>query len=119
MLMNKLKRTLAKHYNQFPFDIESHHPDMCLSMYEDSIKYKHDKLSISERMMLYINIVSHLECFTYRAVNHKNGESVYWNPLTQPFASFMNTKTIVYQTDTHYPAPDMITNWCLKKKADI
>lgn len=116
VFVNKIKTSIIKNYVGFPLDAESENPNFQLNQYNKDIqesswfeaqKYSND----------FISTVSNLECFTYRAVNIENGADCYWNPLLESFSSFKNEHTVVYQSDTSYPTPDMIFTWCMRQKS--
>ncbi len=116
--MNKITTVLTKNYNQFPLDLESQQPSICL---EELIDRCNDKTSdphtSQEALHQFINGVTKLDCFTYRAVNKVNGEPVYWNALNQAFDDFKNADTVIYQADAPYPTVDMIIAWCNTQRA--
>ena len=113
VLINNITNSLIENYHQFPLDLESQLPKNSL---EELIARAGDKksewLTFENNLHKFINGVTKLDCFTYRAVNQVDSELVYWNALLQPFDDFKLTGTVIYQTDAPYPTADMIIAWC-------
>ena len=114
--INNITNSIIENYHQFPLDLESQLPKSSL---EELISHAGDEKSewLTFEIILhqFINGVTKLDCFTYRAVNKVNGELVYWNALLQPFDEFKQTGTVIYQTDAPYPTADMIIAWCKRQ----
>lgn len=96
---------LAQHYEGYPLDHQSHDPANAIHVILKDLN-KGD--SAEERFIFRVN---KLDCFSYRAYYSKDNRQVYWNPLLVPFQEFSKEKTIEYQADLEYPAPDIIRNW--------
>lgn len=113
VLINKITNSLINNYQQFPLDFENQIP---LSNLDELVNLAADKESdwntSLETLHEFINGVTKLDCFTYRAVNQVGDELVYWNALLQPFGVFKQDGTVIYQTDAPYPTADMIIAWC-------
>ncbi|MBT3722827.1 MAG: hypothetical protein HOG41_05525 [Gammaproteobacteria bacterium] len=113
VFINNITNSLIQNYDQFPLDLESQLPKSSL---EEMINHAGDKesewLTSENNLHQFINGVTKLDCFTYRAVNQVDGKLVYWNALLQPFDDFKQTGTVIYQTDAPYPTADMIISWC-------
>jgi hypothetical protein len=111
--INNITNSIIENYHQFPLDLESQLPksnlEELISQAEDE---KTEWLTFENIQHQFINGVTKLDCFTYRAVNKVNGELIYWNALLQSFDDFKQTGTVIYQTDTPYPTVDMIIAWC-------
>ena len=82
VLINNITNSLIENYHQLPLDLESQLPKNSL---EELIGRAGDKnsewLTSENNLHQFINGVTKLDCFTYRAVNKLNGELVYWNVL--------------------------------------
>ena len=116
--MNNITTLLSKNYHQFPLDLESQQPENSLKeLATHCLDISSIRDTSQESLHQFINGVTQLDCFTYRAVNQVNGEPVYWNALQQPFDEFKQTDTVIYQADAPYPTTDMITAWCNKQRA--
>ena len=116
--MNNITNVLTENYHQFPLDLESQLPSVSLKELIDRCNDNtSDRDTSLENLHQFINGVTKLDCFTYRAVNQVNGEPVYWNALNQTFDDFKNADTVIYQTDAPYPTTDMIIAWCNKQRA--
>ena len=111
--INNITNSIIENYHQFPLDLESQLPKSSL---EELISHSGDEKSewLTYEIILhkFINGVTKLDCFTYRAVNQVNGELVYWNALQQSFDDFKKNDTVIYQSDAPYPTADMIIAWC-------
>jgi hypothetical protein len=111
--INNITNSIIENYNQFPLDLESQLPKSSL---EELISHAGDEKSewLTYEIILhqFINGVTKLDCFTYRAVNQVGNELIYWNALQQPFDDFKKSDTVIYQTDAPYPTADMIIAWC-------
>ena len=113
ILINNITNLLIQNYHQFPLDLESQSPECSLEKLTCHAGDREPEWLIpQETLQQFINGITKLDCFTYRAVNQVNGERVYWNALQQPFDSFKQTGTVIYQTDAPYPTADMIIAWC-------
>jgi hypothetical protein len=113
VLINKIKNSLINNYEQFPLDFENQIPSSSLDALVNLATNKESEwLTSLGTLHQFINGVTKLDCFTYRAVNQVGDELVYWNALLQSFDDFKQTGTIIYQTDTPYPTADMIIAWC-------
>jgi hypothetical protein len=114
--MNKITRLIIKNYHKFPIDCESQLPVNTLKMLFDECNSNKSKWNDSlEKMNQFIDGITKLDCFTYRAVNQVEDELVYWNSLQQHFDDFKKADTVIYQTDTPYPTADMIIAWCKRQ----
>jgi hypothetical protein len=114
--INNITNSLIKNYQQFPLDLESQLPESGLMELIDFADHKESEWLISkETLHQFINGVTKLDCFTYRAVNQVNDDLVYWNALQQSFDDFKQPDTVIYQTDSPYPTPDMIIAWCNRR----
>ncbi len=118
--MKRIVAALTNNYQGFPLDSESEIPEKALA---DWITNPPDnngqtrERSPESLLHTFIHTVSNLDCFTYRAVNTAdNGEAEYWNALSQSFLEFKEAGTVIYQTDTQFPTPDMIKFWCNKQR---
>ena len=113
VLINKITNSLINNYQQFPLDFENQIPSSSL---DELLNLAADKesewLTSLETLHQFINGVTKLDCFTYRAVNQDGDKLVYWNALLQPFDDFIQDDTVIYQTDAPYPTADMILAWC-------
>ena len=115
--MINIRNVLTENYHQFPLDLESQQPSVSLKELIDRCNDNaSDRDTSLEKLHQFINGVTQLDCFTYRAVNQVNGEPVYWNALQQPFDEFKQTDTVIYQADAPYPTSDMIITWCNKQR---
>jgi len=102
-----------RRFDLFPLDLESQLPESSLEeLVELSADNESEWLTSVDTLYQFINGVTKLDCFTYRAFNKVGGEFVYWNSLLQPFDAFKQTGTVIYQTDAPYPTADMIIAWC-------
>jgi len=111
--MNKITRLIIINYHQFPIDSELQLPENTLKELTDRFNSKQSKWNTTqEKVHKFIEGVTKLDCFTYRAVNQVDNELIYWNALQQPFDDFKQTGTVIYQTDAPYPTADMIIAWC-------
>ena len=117
--INKITNCLARNYNLFPLDMEFQRPKSSLKEVVIRCDNRNTDWNASQENLhqFIVDGVTKLDCFTYRAVNQVNGESVYWNALKQPFDEFKTTDTVIYQTDAPYPTADMITAWCNRQRA--
>ena len=113
VLINKITNSLINNYQHFPVDFENQIPSSSL---DELVNLAADKesewLTSLETLHQFINGVTKLDCFTYRAVNQDGDKLVYWNALLQPFDDFIQDDTVIYQTDAPYPTADMILAWC-------
>ena len=118
--MKKIVAALSNNYRGFPLDSESEVPEMALAAWIAKSPGNNGQTRNKNPQSLlhaFIHTVSNLDCFTYRAVNTAdNGEFEYWNALSQSFLEFKEAGTIIYQTDTQFPTPDMIKSWCNKQR---
>jgi hypothetical protein len=113
VFINIITNSIIKNYHQFPLDLESQLPESNLEELADLAGINESEwLTSQETLHQFINGVTKLDCFTYRAVNQVDGELIYWNALLQPFDDFKQTGTVIYQTDLPYPTADMIIAWC-------
>jgi hypothetical protein len=113
LLIKIITNSLIKNYHQFPLDFESQLPESNLEELADLAGIKESEwLTSKETLHQFINGVTKMDCFTYRAVNQVDKELIYWNALQQPFDDFKQTDTVIYQTDAPYPTADMIFSWC-------
>ncbi len=116
VFIKNIKNSLIHNYHQFPLDLESQSPKCSLEKLTCHAGDKESECLIhQETLNQFINGITKLDCFTYRAVNKLNGELVYWNALQQPFDDFKQTGTEIYQTDAPYPTADMIIAWCKRQ----
>lgn len=116
--MINIANVLTENYHLFPLDLESQLPSISLKELIDRCNDNtSDRDTAQEIMYHFINGVTQLDCFTYRAVNQVNGEPVYWNALKQTYDDFKQTDTVIYQADAPYPTTDMILAWCHKQRA--
>jgi len=118
--MKKVVAALTNNYQGFPLDSESEIPEKALANWitkpSGNNGQTRDK-NPESLLHTFIHTVSSLDSFTYRAVNtDDNGEFEYWNALSQSFLDFKQAGTVIYQTDTQYPTPDMIKSWCNKQR---
>ena len=114
--MKKITRLIIKNYHQFPIDSELQLPVNTVKELINRFNSQQSKwITSQEKMHQFIEGVTKLDCFTYRAVNQVNGELVYWNALQQPFDDFKKVGTVIYQTDAPYPTADMIIAWCKRQ----
>ncbi len=113
IFIKNITNSLIKNYQQFPLDLESQLPESGLLELVDFADHKESEwLTSKETLHQFINGVTKLDCFTYRAVNQVNDDLVYWNALQQSFDDFKQPDTVIYQTDAPYPTADMIISWC-------
>ncbi len=118
--MKKIVAALTNSYQGFPLDSESEVPEKALTDWiaNPSGNNGQTRNKYPESLLhTFIHTISNLDCFTYRAVNTAdNGEFEYWNALSQSFLEFKEAGTVIYQTDTQFPTPDMIKSWCQKQR---
>jgi hypothetical protein len=112
LLINKITNSLINNYQQFPLDFENQIPSSNLDELINLADKESEWFTSLETLHQFINGVTKLDCFTYRAVNQVGDELVYWNALLQSFDEFKQIGTVIYQTDTPYPTADMIIAWC-------
>ena len=116
LLIKIITNSLIKNYHQFPLDLESQLPECSLKKLTYHTGDKEPEwLTTKETLHQFINGVTKMDCFTYRAVNQVDNELIYWNALHQPFDDFKQTGTVIYQTDAPYPTADMIIAWCKRQ----
>ena len=113
--IDRISSLLRQAYHEFPFDLESEQPDIAIDSWIDEDRHDAGWFSGSDRydQNKFIDLISNLECYHYRAMKKDNrGEPIYFNPLCQSFGEFRNSSTVIFQTNTPYPTPDMVRIWC-------
>jgi hypothetical protein len=116
VFINNITNSLIQNYHQFPLDLESQSPECSLEKLTCHAGYREPEwLTTQETVHQFINGITKLDCFTYRAVNQVGDKLVYWNALLQPFDDFKQDGTVIYQTDAPYPTSDMIIAWCKRQ----
>jgi hypothetical protein len=116
VLIQNITNSLIENYHQFPLDLESQLPECSLEKLTCHAGGREPEwLTPQETLHQFINGVTKMDCFTYRAVNQVDDVLVYWNALQQPFDDFKKACTIIYQTDAPYPTADMIIAWCNRR----